>query len=213
VLRSEPGSRQQLPGRVTVVQARAGRPSGRPAFSSLVRRLATLATVSLVLAAEAGAHAPATAIGRAVEAFGSVSVSYEQGAAVTDLEADRFPIIVGSNPKVAFMPASAADELAGGPNAIADEIAREAGLDGTLVVLVGPKVGAWSDEIGGDRLGELVREADARGGPPVSKVETLVRSVQAEPTSDTPWGWIGAGLILLAVGALVAFDRLVRRRH
>lgn len=177
-----------------------------------MRRLATLAIFCLVLAAEASAHTPATAIGRAVEAFGSVPVSYDLGAAVTDLEADRFNLIVDSNPKVAFMPASTSNELAGGPNAIADEIAREAGLDGTLVVLVGPKLGAWSDDIGDDRLTELVRDAEARGGPPFAKAESLVRSVQAEPTNDPPWTWIGVGLVLLAVGALVAFYRLAARR-
>ena len=36
------------------------------------------------------------------------------------------------------------------------EIAREADLDGTLVVLVGNELGAWSNEIGDARLGELV---------------------------------------------------------
>jgi hypothetical protein len=100
-----------------------------------------------------------TRIGRAVEAFGQVSVSYDNGAVVSDVEAGGFPQIVGSNPKVAFMPASAAREIAGGPNAIAAEIAREADLDGTLVVLVGTELGAWSNDIGADRLAELIAAA------------------------------------------------------
>ena len=132
------------------------------------RRVALLVIVGLMCAAEAGAHAPTTAIGRAVEAFGSVPVSYDPGAAVTDLEADRFNLIVDANPKVAFMPASASSELAGGPNAIADEIAREANLDGTLVVLVGTKLGAWSDDIDDDRLAELVRDAQTPGAAALS---------------------------------------------
>lgn len=177
-----------------------------------MRRLAALALVSLVCAAEAGAHAPTTAIGRAVEAFGSVPVSYDPGAAVTDLEADRFNLIVDSNPKVAFMPASATSELAGGPSAIAEEVAREAGLDGTLVVLVGTRLGTWSDDIGDDRLAELVRDSQAAntGASAVEVVESLVRSVQAEPTSGTPWRWIGAGLAVLAI-FLIALDRVRRR--
>ena len=188
-------------------------PAFGPARSSLsLRQLATLAILSLVLTPEAGAHAPTTAIGRAVEAFGSVPVSYDLGAAVTDLEADRFNAFVDSNPKVAFMPASASSELAGGPDAIAEEIAREADLDGTVVVLVGTRLGAWSDDIGADRLTALIRDAQARGGPPVAEVESLVRSVQAEPTSETPWGWIGAGVLALAVSGLIVFDRVVRRR-
>jgi len=40
-----------------------------------------------------------------------------------------------------------------------------------------------------------------------------VRSVQAEPRDHgLPWGWIAAVLIVLSVGALIASDRLVRRR-
>lgn len=176
--------------------------------------LVALAVVSLAVVGDARAHSPFTAIGRAVEAFGSVSVSYEPGSAVSDVEAGNFPTFVGENPKVAFMPAEAATELAGGPDAIAEEIAREAELDGTLVVLVGRQVGTWSEDIGDERLAELVREArtvDA-GGSPAVVAETLVRSVQAEPTSTTPWSLIIVALVVLASGALVAVHRLARRR-
>ena len=174
-----------------------------------------LLLVALALPGAAGAHAPATAIGRAVEALGQVSVSYDPGSLVSEVEAGGFPTIVESNPKVAFLPVSANDEIAGGPNAVAAEIARESGVDGTLVVLVGRELGAWSDEIGETRLAELV--ADARPGgsaaSPAAAVESLVRSVQAEPTSGgVPWGWVGAALLGLAVVVLVAYDRLVRRR-
>jgi len=170
---------------------------------------------SLALSPGAHAHAPATAIGRAVEALGQVPVSYDNGSVVSDVEAGGFPLIVGSNPKVAFMPASASSEIAGGPDAIAAEVAREADLDGTLVVLVGTEPGAWSNDIGVDRLAELVAAAqrDKSGISPTFVVESLVRSVQAEPVdSGPPWGWIGAALVGCAVLALFAFDQLVRRR-
>ena len=180
-----------------------------------LRAIGPLLLVALALPGAAGAHAPATAIGRAVEALGQVSVSYDPGSLVSEVEAGGFPTIVKSNPKVAFLPVSANDEIAGGPNAVAAEIARESGVDGTLVVLVGRELGAWSDEIGETRLAELV--ADARPGgsaaSPAAAVESLVRSVQAEPTSGgVPWGWVGAALLGLAVVVLVAYDRLVRRR-
>lgn len=180
-----------------------------------MQRLATLAVVTLVCAADAGAHAPSTAIGRAVEAFASVPVSYEPGAAVSDIEAGNFPSIVGSNPKVAFMPASASSELAGGPSAIAEEIAREAELDGTLVVLVGTSLGAWSDDIGEDRLAGLVRDARAgtAGASPAAMVESIVRDVQSESTTETRWGRIVAALLILgAFGVVVAVHRVGRRR-
>jgi len=175
-----------------------------------------LAALLALLAFSPGAqaHSPVTAIGRAVEAFDQVSVSYDLGSLVSDVEAGGFPQIVGSNPKVAFMPASASSEIAGGPDVVAAEIAREADLAGTLVVLVGTELGAWSDGIGADRLTELVAAAqtDRSGTSPAALVESLVRSVQAEPVdTGTPWGWIGAVFLSFAVVALVAFDRLARR--
>jgi hypothetical protein len=177
-----------------------------------VRRLAVLAIVAALLQGTAAAHAPTTAIGRAVTAFGVLSVSYEPGSVVSDVEAGGFPQIVGSDPKVAFMPASTNQEIRGGPNAVADEIAREAGLEGTLIVLVGNRLGIWSEDIGEDRLGELV-DATRQAGSRAAAVESLVRSVQAEPKDwDPPWGWIAIGMLAVAVGGLVAFDRAVRRR-
>jgi hypothetical protein len=181
-----------------------------------VRRSLLIALLaSLALASTAGAHAPTTAIGRAVEAFAQVSVSYHPGSVVSDVEAGGFPQIVGSNPKVAFTPASASSEIVGGADVVAAEIAREADLNGTLIVLVGTELVAWSANISDDRLAKLVAAArtDKSGTSPAFAVESLVRSVQAEPVaSGTPWSWIGAALVGLAVVALVAFDRLVRRR-
>lgn len=169
---------------------------------------------ALVLVEGTAAHGPTTAIGRAVEAFGSVTVSYDPGAVISDVEAGNFPRIVDSNPKVAFMPASAESEIVGGPNAIASEIAGEAGLDGTVVVLVGTKLGVWSDEIGDERLAQLVAVAvpSTPGDSLAPVVASLVRSIQAESVdSGPPWGWIGGVSLMIALGALVAFDRLLRR--
>ena len=179
-----------------------------------MRTCALLSVVVLIVAGDAAAHSPATAIGRAVEAFGTLSVSYDPEAAVSDVEAGGFPQIVGSNPKVAFMPAEALTEIVGGPNAVADEVAREAELDGTLVVLAGTELGTWSEDIGDERMAELVLAAEQTStASPAGMVESLVRSVQAEPVdSDPPWVWIGVALLVAAVAALVAFDRLVTRR-
>jgi hypothetical protein len=174
-------------------------------------QLMLLGIIALAATGITEAHAPATAIGRAVLAFEQVTVSYDPGSVVSDIEAGGFPLIVGSNPKVAFMPSS---EIAGGPDAVAAEIAREAGLDGTLVVLVGTELGAWSDDIGADRLAELIAAArtDKSGSSPAVVVESLIRRVQAEPVdSGTPWGWIGAVFLGFAAVSLVAFDRLTKR--
>jgi len=179
-----------------------------------MRWVAVLAAITLIGASEARAHSPATAIGRAVEAFDEVSVSYEPGSVVSDVEAGGFPQIVGADVKVAFMPESTDNEILGGPEAVAEEIAREAELDGTLVVLVGTRISAWSDELEADRLEKLVREAGtATGGSLAATVEALVRQIQAEPKrTSTPWGWIAVALGVGAGVLLLGADRLARRR-
>ncbi len=89
VRRPEPRRREQLPDRIALTSdKRAGLRAGP--------LLLALALVALAGAPVAGAHTPATAIGGAVLAFDSVSVSYEPGAAVSDVEAGNFPTIVGS---------------------------------------------------------------------------------------------------------------------
>lgn len=161
----------------------------------MFRAFSVAVLAALVLAPSGPAHAPTTAIGRAVEAFQEVAVSYHPGSVVSDIAAGGFPHVVGTNPRVAFMPASAVSEIAGGPNAIAQEIAREARLDGTLVVLVGTELGAWSNDIGEARLAELVTAARTTktGTSPAAIVESLVRSMQSEPVdSGPPWGWTGS---------------------
>ena len=203
--------RRHLPGRVSLIARRAGRPSGRPALGLALA--VVVAAALLVRASDAVAHAPTTSIGRAVAAFGSVSVSYEPGAAVSDIEAGNFPHVVGSNPKVAFMGREAASELAGGPDAIAAEIAREARLNGTLIVLVGTRVGAWSNEISDERLAKLVAEARATntGASSAELVGSLVRSVQKESADSTPWGWLLAVIAALALVSLLVLARVSRR--
>jgi len=179
-----------------------------------VLRGAVVVIACSAVTAVAHAHGPQTAIGRAVEAFGSVSVSWDPGSAVSEVEAGGFPGIVGSDAKVAFLPASASDELGGGPDAIAEEIAREAGLGGTLVVLVGRELGAWSDDISESRLRKLVSEAQTgyRSVTPAGRAESLVRAVGQEPKpAGPPWGWLALGFGGLAVVLLVAAERRVRR--
>lgn len=179
-----------------------------------MRWVVVLAIVALMAAGGARAHSPSTAIGRAVEAFGQVSVSYEPGSLVSEVEAGGFPKIVGEDVKVAFMPASTENEILGGAEAVAMEIAREAELDGTLVVLVGTRLGAWSDDVDAERLAELVRGAETpSGGSPAAAVESLVRTIQTEPEkASAPWGWIALALCVPAVALLLGADRLARRR-
>ena len=202
---------RRLSGRVSLIAGNAGRPTGRPAFGLAV--VIVLAAALLLPPSDAAAHVPGTSIGRAVTAFGSVSVSYEPGAAVSDIEAGNFPDVVGSNPKVAFMSSGARTEMTGGPDAIAAEIAREARLSGTLIVLVGTKLGAWSNEMSEERLAELVTEAQPAngGGTSAALVRALVRSVQVESADTTPWGWLSAAIAALAIGSLLMLALVSRR--
>jgi hypothetical protein len=176
------------------------------------RALVLVVAVALAGTAQAAAHAPTTAIGRAVLALEQVPVSYDPASAATEVEAANFAQLVdGTSVTVAFLPAAAAAEIAGGSAAsIAEEIAREANLDGSLVVLVGNDLEAWSSDIRDERLAQLVHDVRARNaaGSPVAAADDLARTLAAEPASDgAPWGWIGAGLVVLATAALIVAHR------
>lgn len=170
----------------------------------MTRTTALVSLFALVLSGAATAHAPTTAIGRAVEALRSGDVSYDPAAAVTEVEAGNFELIAGDGVYVALLPTAALTEISGGPNAVAREIAREASLHGTLVVLVGTRLTAWSDRIAAVRLVNLVRRSSA--GTPATRVAALVRAVSAEPRSGgggVPWGWVAAGVSVALIGAAV----------
>ena len=147
-----------------------------------MRRLAVV--VVLALPAAASAHAPTTAIGRAVEALSQVDVSYDPGAAVSDVEAGGFGTLAGDGIAVAMLPTSALSEIAGGPQAVASEVAREAHLDGTLVALVGTRLAAVSEHMPAERLDELVREASAEPGSPAVRLERLTNAAAGEDCAD-----------------------------
>jgi hypothetical protein len=141
-------------------------------------------------------------------------VSYENGAAVSELEGDAFLRLpgVGHGVYVAAISAAALREQEGGPDRIAREIAREAGLHGTLVVLAGQRLGAWSDEISRRRLDMLVASAT---GTPAARVAALVASVDAEPKHDgggPPWAVLVTATAIALVAAGLATLVLRRRR-
>ena len=170
----------------------------------------------MALAAPASAHTPGTAIGQAVLALGEVPVSYTNGAVVSELEADAFGRLpgVGEDIYVAALPASVLREQPGGPSAVAGEIAREAILHGTVVVVAGTKLGAWSDQIPENRLERLVRIAASGRGDPATRAGALVLAVDAEPTSSGGGRlWLVAAPSALLVAALAfAAYVLLRRR-
>jgi hypothetical protein len=147
--------------------------------------------LATALAVPAEAHAPTTAIGRAVEALLHVDVSYDPGSKVTEVEAGGFDLIAGDGVFVHFLPAAALNEIRGGPANVAAEIVREAGLNGTLVALVGPRLTAWSDDIDESRLARLQAVARAEPGSPVAQARALVQAVRTEQRDDggPPWAW------------------------
>ena len=185
-------------------------------YRAVIRRLVLLLAVALVAAASAGAHGPATAIGRAVEALSQGDVSYDPLAAAGDVEAAGFEALGGEGVAIAFLPEAALTEVLGGPQAVVAEIAREAALDGSLVALVGTQLAAVSDSIDPARLATLVRGAEGSQGSPVARLEVLARAVRAEQPQDAgggpPWNRIGAvATIVLLVGAVAARSRVRSR--
>jgi hypothetical protein len=112
---------------------------------------------------------------------------------MSDVEAAGFDTLAGDGVAVAILPAAARSEFRGGPQAVAAEIAREAGLDGTLVALVGTRLAAVSKRVPPQRLDQLVHEASAEPGSPAVQLERLTRAVRAEQP-DTAMGapWAGS---------------------
>ena len=176
--------------------------------------LLVLLVIGAALAGSARGHAPTTGIGRAVTAFEDVPVSYDPGSALTELEAE-IPLRMGAGDRlhVALLPASASAELPGPPDAVAAEIAREAGLQGTLVVLVGRHFGGWSDELAQDRIDALIADATRSGGASAVELRDVLAAVAASPKdgSDTPWGWIAAAVTGFVLAALALAGQRARR--
>jgi hypothetical protein len=176
-----------------------------------VRRLLLLLVLGLTTAAHAFAHAPGTAIGRATEALGAGSVSYDPGASLSELDAQAVErrLQASHGIAVALMPATALTEVPGGPDSVAAEIARESGVHGTVIVLAGRQLGAWSDAVGPGRIDELVRATSANGqGAVLQAVLDLIGRVEAEQPAQTHDGsfsvpsWavaIAAGLLIVAL--------------
>jgi hypothetical protein len=177
-----------------------------------VRRLLLLLVFGLAAVAPAFAHAPGTTIGRATEALGAGTVSYDPGAALSELDAGALERRLQATHAiaVALVPATALSEVAGGPNGVAAEIARESRVHGTLIVLAGRQLGAWSDAVGPDRVGELIRAAHGNGeAGGLQTVLDLIGRVEAEVPTQTgdgsgfvPW-WavvVVAGLATVALG-------------
>jgi hypothetical protein len=181
-------------------------------YRAVIRCLVFFLAVALVAAANAPAHGPATAIGRAVEALSHGDVSYDPLAAASDVEAAGFEALGGQGVAIAFVPEAALTEVLGGPQAVVAEIAREAALDGSLVALVGTRLAAVSDSIDPARLAALVRTAEGSQGSPAVRLEVLTRAVRAEQPRDeggAPWSWIVAvATVVLLAGAVVARSRV-----
>jgi hypothetical protein len=169
-----------------------------------------------LLASATSAHAPATAIGRAVIALREVPVSYHPDSELSDLEADGLLRVVGAGDRVrvALLPSAALTEISGGPEAVAEEIAAEADVDGTVVALVGRRLAAASDRVDQDRLRALARRSEAAypRGPLAARVADLATRVTAEPTDDgRPWGAIAAIVSALLLAGVVVLAMTARR--
>jgi hypothetical protein len=174
--------------------------------------LALLAALTLTAAPALG-HAPGTAIGRAVTALRVGQLSYDPGSPLSEIDSGAIERRLRSARAiaVALMPAAALQEVTGGPSRLALEVARESARTGTVVVLAGRRLGAWSDAMPLDRLGELVNaveDAHRADGSVVALLDLVGRiGAEAKPSSggsSAAW-WIagGGGAALLVAATLV----------
>ncbi len=112
------------------------------------------------------------------------------------------------------MPADALSEQPGGATAVADEVAREASVGGTVVVLAGRQLGVSSEDVGADRAAALVREAERAypTGPLSLRAGHLVSLLREEPVdAGPPWGVIAAVGSAIVLALLAALHHRTRR--
>ena len=172
-----------------------------------------VAAATLTVVSTASAHSPMTAIGRAVTGLESVQVTYDPEATLGAREADGLQLRVRDTPvSVAVMPAFALEEIAGGADAVAGEIAREASLDGSLVVVAGTSLGAWSNTVDESELDAIVAStrktaADQELGVAVEDLVAKVVAATPPPGSAFPWVWVAVGTTVVLAVVLVLWLR------
>ena len=178
--------------------------------------LALLAALTLSAAPALG-HAPGTAIGRAVAALRVGQLSYDPGSPLSEIDSGAIERRLLSAPAiaVALMPAAALQEVTGGPSRLALEVARESARTGTVVVLAGRLLGAWSDAMPLDRLEKLVKaveDAHRADGSVVALLDLVGRiGAEAKPASgggsSAAWWIAGGGAAALLVAATLVLLR------
>lgn len=176
------------------------------------RFLVALTFLALALAPAASAHGGAVA--DATEALGSAPVYVDPDAepTLTDAEASALAQRLVDAPQPMFVAVlSKQDDAA---HDVVHELVDGVGKPGTYVAVSGGEFGVHSTELPHERSEELAAAANASTGPLASKLNSLVTDVQAAPSADdaTPWGWVVAALVALALVAAIVTTVVVRRR-
>ena len=192
-----------------------------------LRRLALLLVLPLSALAPASALAQATAAPTIQEAVGAlrantVYVDPEAERALTDTEADQLRARIaeaGGDIYIAVLPAGAAEETGGDPDAVGPRLAREVDREGVYGVLVGSRFRAGNlgeDTPAAELAAEAIEAKRADGAAAVLDdfVSRVGRTRRGEDTGGrrgtVDRSWL---LVLLAGGAgLLGFAQLRRRR-
>jgi hypothetical protein len=176
--------------------------------------VATVLAASLAFPAVAAAHENKPVFPDAVAALkaGSIYVDYDAKPSLTELEADQLGrrLDAEGHVFVAVLPAAAAAEVRTSPDGLAAKLGADVGRDGTYLVSVAGRLGAWSNVLAPSHLRPLV--ANARGS--LDQRLTSVVAGLPPPAAEEDSNWKAFGI---AAGVMVAFSLVllaaVRRRR
>lgn len=167
-------------------------------------RLAAVA-VCLLLAAVPVAWAHGGALEDAVDAFQTAPVYVDPEAQPTLTTSEHAALIesIGATGKPIYV--AVIDPQDDPVHEVVDELADEAGKDGTYVVVAGGDFGVHSTRFEHERAEEIESQANGAEGDLASTLDEVVTKVAAaapaESGEDTPWLWV---VVALAAVALVA---------
>jgi hypothetical protein len=177
--------------------------------------LAVLVAVSLAVPVTALAHENKPVVPDAVAGLkaGSIYVDYDARPSLTELEADQLGrrLDAEGHVFVAVLPAAAADEVKASPDGLAAALGEDVGRDGTYVVSVAGRLGAWSNVVAPSHLRPVV--ANARGSLE-QRLNTVVATLPPPAAEeDSNWTAFGIAAAVIVALSLVLLAAVARRRR
>lgn len=175
---------------------------------------AALSLVSLAIAAPALAHGNEPVLPEAIAALeqGPIYVDYDARPSLTERDADRLGRALDARGHVfvAVLPSSVSEEPSSSPAGVAATLGAKVGREGTYVVSVGGRLGAWSSLVQRSHVDAALAGAHGSLDERLTSIVAALPEATAEDSSNWTAFAIAAAVILALSGVLLL---VVRRRR